>query len=131
MGWEDLNGTVDAGGDRGALGDRRRARSLASWAVAGWWLVLLTGIGHGAMVLLIGDAYCEPFEGSSTYGTLRWSALPPGPTCTFVAEFHGFDAVRGPYPVMSIWLAVLAIGGALCVALLRASRTDGVTQPGQ
>jgi hypothetical protein len=91
--------------------------------MAAWLLILLVGVAYAALVVLaFGDAYCEPFPGGSDYGELRWSVWPPGPTCTFTAEVHGFDEVRGPYPVMSIWLAVLAVGGVLWVKLLRVSR---------
>jgi hypothetical protein len=101
---------------------------LAYVATMAWAVVLVAGLGYGAMIQLLGDAYCKPFEGGSDYGELRWSALPPGPTCRFTADVHGFDEVRGPYPVMSAWLLVLAVGGVLCIALLRKSRTTGVLQ---
>jgi hypothetical protein len=100
-----------------------RLRIAAYLLSIGWLAVLLLGVAYGAMVQMLGSAYCEPVPGSSTYGELDWSIAPPGPTCTFTADIHGFDAVRGPYPVMSVWLAVLAIGGVLCVALLRRAHT--------
>ena len=104
---------------------RLRRRLFAYIATAAWVVVLLAGLGYGALVQLHGAAYCEPFEGSSQYGELRWSVFPPGPTCTFTANVNGFDEVRGPYPVMSAWLLVLAVGGVACVALLRRSRESG------
>jgi hypothetical protein len=92
--------------------------------------VLIAGLAYGALVQLIGDAQCEPFEGGSDYGKMRWSAWPLGPTCTFTADVHGFDAMRGPHAVMSAWLVVLAIGAVFCgviwAVVVRSSRTTGV-----
>jgi hypothetical protein len=102
---------------------RNRLRIAAYLLSVGWVALLLLGVAYGAMVQMLGSAYCEPVPGSSTYGELNWSMAPPGPTCTFTADIHGFDAVRGPYPVMSVWLAVLAVGGVLCVTLLRRSHS--------
>lgn len=104
---------------------RSRLRIAAYLLIVGWVALLLLGVAYGAMVQMLGSAYCEPVPGSSTYGELNWSIAPPGPTCTFTADIHGFDAVRGPYPVMSVWLAVLVISGVLCVALLRSHTRSG------
>ncbi|MFZ4433294.1 MAG: hypothetical protein ACOYOQ_08890 [Microthrixaceae bacterium] len=113
---------------RGSARDRRGVvRLLAVVAVVGWLGILAVGVAYGALVEDLGDAYCEPFEGSSQYGELRWSVLPPGPTCTFTVAEHGFDEVRGPWPVMSVWIAVLVVGGLVCVALVRAARSPAST----
>jgi len=129
MGLEDPSGTLEADErNYNRRGGRWGRRMLAYIATAAWTVVLLAGLGYGALVQHLGDAYCEPFEGSSQYGELRWSAFPPGPTCTFTADVHGFDAVRGPYPVMSTWLLVLAVGGAVCIVLVRRSRASGPVQ---
>jgi len=123
----DLVGAAEAAAPaeapRSAPRQRQAVRVVAFAAMAAWLLILFVGVAWAALVIFAyGDAYCEPFPGGSDYGELRWSVWPPGPTCTFTAEVHGFDEVRGPYPVMSIWLAVLAVGGVLWVKLLRVSR---------
>lgn len=110
-------------GSRGVKDKRPRVRWLALLAVGAWSLTLVLGVGYGSWAQTMGDFACETFEGGSQYGELRWSALPPGPTCTFTAGVHGFDEVRGPYPATSIWLGVLAAVGPLSVALLQASRS--------
>ena len=123
VGSEDSSGTLDAGRrDSGVAGSHGLSGALVSLAIGAWALVLLVGLGYAALVQLSDDTYCPPFEGSSQYGELDWSVLPPGPTCTFTADVHGFDEVRGPTPVMSVWLAVLVVGPAVCLALVRASR---------
>lgn len=125
-------GSVDVHGEcadgvaslSGGQGRRRtRLRFLAFLASVVWVGILLVGVAYGVLVEALGPTYCELTPGSSAYGELGWSVLPPGPTCTFTEAVHGIDAVRGPYPVMSIWLAFLAIGGMLCIALFRRSRT--------
>ena len=83
-----------------------------------WLAVLVVGVAYGVLVNDMGELYCEPVEGSSDYGDFAWSVLPPGPTCTFNASVHGFDGVRGPTPVMSVWLATLAVGALVSVAAL-------------
>lgn len=98
---------------------------LRSLLVTGWVLVLLAGVAYGALVELSGDSYCPIEPNSSTYGTQGWSVVPPGPTCTFTAEQRGVDdvistdEVRGPTPVMSIWLGVLGLGVAALVLFPR------------
>ena len=126
MGSENLTElTTPKGDSRSARGTRFPVRLFARLAVAAWVLVLLLSVGYVALVHLLGEEYCEVFEGSSifennaVYGELRWSALPPGPTCTFTKDVHGFDEVRGPYSFLSIWLGALVVGGALCIAVLR------------
>lgn len=88
----------------------------------GWLAVAGIGVAYAVMLQLLGDAGCEPTPGSSTYGTFEWSILPPGPTCTFTMVPHGFDAVRGPTPVMSIWLLVLAVWAVAIVIYRPTSR---------
>ncbi len=117
-------GEADVAAAAGIRGRQRNRLRIAAYLLSvGWVALLLLGVAYGVMVQMLGSAYCEPVSGSSTYGELNWSIVPPGPTCTFTAAIHGFDAVRGPYPVMSVWLAVLAVGGVLCVALLRRIQT--------
>jgi len=92
-----------------------RARFRALTALVIWAAVLLVGIAY-AILINDNDLYCEPANGLSDYGDFAWSLFPPGPTCTFG------EAVRGPTPVMSIWLIALVVGAVLCVELLRRSR---------
>ena len=95
---------------------------LARVVASTWVAVLVVGVAYGVLVNDMDELYCEPTPGSSDYGDFAWSVLPPGPTCTFTGALHGFDGVRGPTPVMSVWMANLAIGGMLSVAMLRRSR---------
>lgn len=106
------------------LRDAYRAGRRDAWRVTVgivvalcWFGTLALGLAYAAYLVLMGDAVCEPFPGGSTYGTLGWSVLPPGPTCTFTEQLHGFDEVRGPTPVMSIWLLVLLVAG-VAIALV-------------
>lgn len=86
----------------------------------GWFFVLLIGVGWAMLILVLDWGYCE--RGDSVYGQLRWSLLPPGPTCTWTVEADGFDAHQGPTAVMSIWLATLVAGGVLAWPLVRRAR---------
>ncbi|MGB6059327.1 MAG: hypothetical protein WBF71_13805 [Microthrixaceae bacterium] len=97
---------------------KRRGWLTTLWILA-WSGTLLVGLAFAWLLDNLGDSNCEPTPGSSTYGKFGWSLIPPGPTCTFTAEVHGFDQVRGPSPVMTIWLAVLVIGAGVGVHLLR------------
>jgi hypothetical protein len=96
-------------------------RWLIAVAVAGWTVLLLLGLAVVAERQWIGDLGCEASTGDSNYGTHGWSVLPPGPTCTYTRDLNGYDQVDGPTPAMSIWLAGLAIGGVICVTLVRRS----------
>jgi len=87
-----------------------------------WAAVLFVGAAYAILINDMDELYCEPVDGSSNYGDFAWSVFPPGPTCTFNEAVHGFDGVRGPTPVMSIWLIALVVGAVLCVELLRRSR---------
>ncbi|CAN5624775.1 hypothetical protein BH10ACT3_BH10ACT3_03200 [soil metagenome] len=82
------------------------------------------GLAYAALLQLLGESGCEPTEGSSQYGRFAWSAWPPGPTCTFPKNVHGFDEVRGPKPVMSVWFAARGLGGVVCLERLRRSRVS-------
>ncbi|MEQ1699648.1 MAG: hypothetical protein ABMA25_06040 [Ilumatobacteraceae bacterium] len=83
---------------------------LLSWAAALSWLgVLLIGLAWGALILLLGDTYCD--GGLSNYGELSWSWLPPGPVCTWTAQSNGAVGRAGPTWVMSTWLIVLLVWG--------------------
>lgn len=96
------------------------------WAViilgAGWTVFLLVGLSYAALVQWMGDLDCEASVGDSNYGSRGWSALPPGPTCTFTRELNGFARVDGPTPVMTVWLVVLALGAVAYLALVRRPR---------
>jgi hypothetical protein len=95
-------------------------RILAGVAVLGWFCVLLIGIGWAMLILVLDWGYCN--RGDSVYGQLRWSLVPPGPTCTWTVEADGFDAYQGPTAVMSIWLATLVAGGLMAWILLGKAR---------
>lgn len=95
-------------------------RVLAGLAVVGWFCVLLIGLAGAMLILVLDWGYCE--RGDSVYGELRWSLLPPGPTCTWTLEADGFDARQGPTAVMSIWLATLVAGGLIAWLLVRRAR---------
>lgn len=104
-------------------------RMLGAALAVAWLLTLAAGMGYALLVQLRGSTYCEPSEGSSQYGDLSWSVLPPGPTCRFSQEVHGFDATRGPTPVMSIWIAALLLGACviLVLALIARGSRPGLT----
>lgn len=107
----------------------QRARTLP-WRVAaavlavGWAGVLLLGLAWGSFVVLADDLYCERTPGSSDYGDLSWSIVPPGPQCSW----PGAD-VRGPTPVMSAWLLFLLALGGLAVWLARHGRVAQLPDP--
>ncbi len=104
----------------------KRRGCLTTLVILGWSGTLLVGLAYAGVLQLLGDANCEPTPGSSTYGEFGWSLMPPGPTCTFTAEVHGFDEVRGPTPVMTIWLVAVVIGAGACMYLLRSPfESDG------
>jgi hypothetical protein len=66
----------------------------------------------------------ETADGEYNYGEFGWLTVPPGPTCTFTQEEHGFDQVRGPNLGMSIWLALVGAGTATAgVIAIRDTRT--------
>ncbi|MGF1597278.1 MAG: hypothetical protein ACFCVK_10160 [Acidimicrobiales bacterium] len=107
---------------RNPLADlRTRARVI----VVAWIAMLFAGVAYGLMINDMGDLACEPTPGSSDYGEFAWSVYPPGPTCTFTEAVHGFDEVRGPTLVMSVWIIVVVVGGIVCFELLRRSRGSG------
>jgi hypothetical protein len=91
-------------------------------AVLGFLVLAGIGIGWGIAIEVLDDGYCE--QGDSNYGELSWSVVPPGPVCTWTAEANGLDEVRGPTPVMSIWLAAVVGLGALAVWGIRGVRRD-------
>lgn len=95
--------------------------------VVSWMVVLVAGVAYGLMINDMGELACEPTPGSSDYGEFAWSLNPPGPTCTFTEALHGFDEVRGPTPVMSVWILVVVVGGVVCFELLRRSRRSDAT----
>lgn len=97
-------------------------RALARIAAVIWAIALVVGLGYAILINDMAELYCEPIAGSSDYGAFASSIIPPGPTCTFTEAVHGFDAVRGPSPVMSVWLVSLALGAMWILLLLRRPR---------
>ena len=83
------------------------------------------GLPYGARLEQVGDINCQAADGDYVYGEFGWSTNPPGPTCTFTAADHGFDEVRGPSPVMSVWLALLAAGAVTSVAVVLRTPLSG------
>ncbi len=112
-------------------GQRRSTSHLGIRLLIATLVVLLVGCAYGARVEQMGDIYCQAAEGDYTYGELGWSTVPPGPTCTFTEAEHGFDEVRGPSPVMSVWLAVVATGAATTAVVALRERTTSGTGPAQ
>ena len=104
--------TTEAGG-----GVRRRRQ--VGWTLLFLFTVALALIGIG-YAMLLGDLTACPTPGqNSNWGEFSWSALPPGPRCTFTLEANGLNRVDGPGLGMSIWLATLI---ALAVVLCRTWR---------
>jgi hypothetical protein len=101
--------------------------ALARVAAVIWVIALVVGLGYAILVNDMAELYCEPIAGSSDYGAFAWSIVPPGPTCTFTDAVHGFDEVRGPTPVMSVWLLALAAGAMWILPMLTRSRRSAVT----
>jgi hypothetical protein len=98
------------------------------WFLAGavfltisWVVVLLAGAAYVTGVLVMGDLYCDETPGSSNYGDIGWSWLPPGQTCEFTQSLPGSQSenitVRGPYPWISIWLVMLLAVASAAVCL--------------
>ena len=91
--------------------------------------VLFVGCAYGARLEQVGDINCQAADGDYIYGEFGWSTIPPGPTCTFTRAKHAFDEVRGPSPVMSIWLALVAAGAATTASVvLRTPGSSGTDQ---
>ena len=89
------------------------------WRI-GWWL----GVAATLSLALLGVAYalllddvnaCELDTGDSNYGSLSWSVLPPGPTCTYTEAANGVARSDGPGPAMTIWLLLLLIASVTLV----------------
>ena len=97
---------------------------LANRLIIGTLAVLLAGCAYGARAEQVGDINCKAADGEYTYGSFGWSTVPPGPTCTFTRAAHGFDEVRGPSPVMSVWLTLVAAGAAGSAVLVLRERNS-------
>ena len=95
-------------------------RIFAGLALLGWVFVLLIGLAWLMLILGLDWGYCD--RGDSVYGELRWSLVPPGPTCTWTIKADGVDAHQGPTAVMSIWLVTLLVGGLVAWLLVRMAR---------
>lgn len=101
------------------VGTRRPAGHVSSRFLIATLVVLFAGCAYGARLEQTGDINCQADEGIYIYGEFSWSLAPPGPTCTFTVEEHGFDEVRGPSEVMSVWLVVVGAGAATTVVMAR------------
>jgi hypothetical protein len=102
------------------MGPQRTRVLVAVAAVLNWVGLVAIGSAWIVYVQVAGDLRCQhPLAGDSLYGELRWSKWPPGPTCTWTKEAVGFDDVRGPSPVMSIWLVAVAVLGLVAVLMVR------------
>jgi hypothetical protein len=66
-----------------------------------------------------GSLGCELQATDSNYGRRSWSAVPPGPVCTYTTEVNGVDKVDGPSPVTSLWLLTLLMLAIAFVVSLR------------
>lgn len=99
-------------------GRLRSTSRLANTLIIGTLAVSFAGCAYGARLEQVGDINCQAADGDYTYGSFGWSTVPPGPTCTFTRAAHGFDEVRGPSPVMSVWLALVAAGAATSAVLV-------------
>lgn len=96
---------------------------LLSWAAALSWLgLLLIGLAWGALILFLGDMYCD--RGRSNYGDLSWSWLPPGPVCTWTEQSDGVAGRAGPTWVMTTWLVVLLVWGLAARFAFRKARDE-------
>ena len=110
-------------------GRLRSTSHLGLRLLIGTLVVLFVSSAYGARLEQVGDINCQATDGDYTYGEFGWSTVPPGPTCTFTEADHGFDEVRGPTPVMSVWLALVAAGAATTAAIaLRERTTSGSGQ---
>lgn len=63
-----------------------------------------------AAPLVMSVASCERPDGSSNYGELTWTAVPPGPTCTWTEATNGFDGEE------RIWSYTFAVVGWVAAA---------------
>ncbi|MGB3409990.1 MAG: hypothetical protein WBA45_02235 [Microthrixaceae bacterium] len=105
---------------------KRRGCLTAIW-ILGFGGFLVAGLVVWTPIEGMGDSFCESAADSSNYGEMSWSLAPPGPQCTFTVESNGFDEVRRPSPLMSLWLtalvlastAVLVVGAGVGIYLLR------------
>lgn len=84
--------------------------------------VLFVGCAYATNLEQAGDSNCQVTQGDYTYGEFGWSTIPPGPTCTFTQAEHGVDEVRGPSPVTSVWLALVAAGAVAIVTVRRSEQ---------
>jgi hypothetical protein len=80
---------------------------VAGLAMCVWIFLALVGAAWLAFISMQGDLGCALSGSDSNFGTLSWSALPPGPVCTYTADWNGVDKVDGPSPVTSVWLLTL------------------------
>lgn len=99
----------------------KRWRLLSRAAALAWLGLLLIGLAWGALILFLGDMYCD--RGRSNYGELSWSWSPPGPVCTWTAASNGSAGSAGPTWVMSTWLVALLVWG-LAVRYARRKARD-------
>jgi hypothetical protein len=104
---------------------RNDGRADLVWSVLAGFallaLVLVGIIGAGGLVFIAaqGSLGCELQATDSNYGRRSWSAVPPGPVCTYTTEVNGVDTVDGPSPVTSLWLLTLLMLAIAFVFSLR------------
>ena len=102
---------------------------VAALSVIAWVGVALVGLAGLTIIAFQGDLGCELRASDSNYGTLSWSAVPPGPVCTFTTAQNGVDKVDGPSPDTSIWLlSLVGLGVASAWTVRRAMREGADAQ---
>jgi hypothetical protein len=92
---------------------------LAGFALLALVLAGIIGAGGLAFIAAQGPLGCELQGTDSNYGRRSWSAVPPGPVCTYTTEVNGVDKVDGPSPVTSLWLVMLLMLAIAFVVSLR------------
>ncbi|GLU49893.1 hypothetical protein [Nocardiopsis ansamitocini] len=109
-------GTSGADDRKRTLGPRTVGPGIAWLAATALWLGLLV-----AEWATSGPTSCDLSPGSSVFGTVSWSWLPPGRTCTWVLGLDSgpVTVVHGPPTARLGTAAVLALWGASLVLLGR------------
>lgn len=96
-----------------------RSRIVRFGFILGWCLWFLAGSAFALFIDMLGDVLCSEPPDDSNFGRFGWSVIPPGPTCTFTKATNGYDAVRGPSPLMSIWIIGVVVGAVITFRLIR------------
>lgn len=109
---------------------KRLRMAIAVLVVLAWLGLAAIGVTYAAFRQVSGWASCEHERGDSNYGEFSWSAIPPGPVCTWTLAGNGFDDSKGPTPVMSLWLlSLVGLGVAAVWAIRTASRYESPIEP--